>query len=176
MRLILIVISLLLGHSLYAIANTSCDYDHKINSKYTKTITSTKNFNRKVFPYIEDTRKCVISMEVLIDKKWYNTNGMFTFSPDMSENKACKNAEQRAKEKIIRKVSPEVLTAKTDMVCVQEKTKIVKNQSKVQNEPIPKIGTVISEKIIYEQPNTVSWVQPKTNPLISIKFKFGLSF
>ena len=132
-----------------AIASTPCDYDYKINSEYTKTIESTKNFNRKVFPYIEDARKCVVSMEIKIDNKWYDTNGMFTFGPDMSENEACKNAEKRAKEKIIRKVSPEILTAKTDMVCKQEKTEVVTNKNNV-----PKIGTVISENIIYKQPKT----------------------
>ena len=52
---------------------------------------------------------------------------MFTFGPDMSENEACKNAEKRAKEKIIRKVSPEILTAKTDMVCKQVKEMLGSN-------------------------------------------------
>ena len=43
-------------------AKTPCDYDHKIDSEFTKTIESTKNVKRKVFPYIEDSRKCVMTM------------------------------------------------------------------------------------------------------------------
>ena len=144
-----------------------------------------------MYPYIEDTRKCVISMEVLIDDEWYITSGMFTFSPDMSENQACINAEYRAKEQIIRKVSPEVLTAKTDMVCKQEKKsvdfvdnsvdiveEIISNQSttsKIHEEPIPTIGTVISETIIYDNPKVVSYVKPKPNSLFSSLENFLLT-
>ena len=155
----LLITMVILGYPIYSIANTPCDYDYKINSEYTKTIQSTKNFKRKVFPYIEDARKCVVSMEIKMDNKWYDTNGMFTFGPDMSENEACKNAEKRAKEKIIRKVSPEKLTAQTDMVCKQEKTEVVTNQTEINKNNIPKIGTVMSEKIIYEQQVVVK--QPK---------------
>ena len=154
-------------------AKTPCDYDHKIDSEFTKTIESTKNVKRKVFPYVEDARKCVMTMEVKIDSKWYDTDGMFTFSPDMSENEACKNAEQRAKEKIIRKISPEVLTSKTDMVCKQE-TKVVTNYvgggyvnknktEKPKQNKVPEIGTVISnENIVYSQPQVV-YVKPQAN-------------
>ena len=155
----LLITMVILGYPIYSIASTPCDYDYKINSEYTKTIQSTKNFKRKVFPYIEDARKCVVSMEIKMDNKWYDTNGMFTFGPDMSENEACKNAEKRAKEKIIRKVSPEKLTAQTDMVCKQEKTEVVTNQTEINKNNIPKIGTVMSEKIIYEQQVVVK--QPK---------------
>lgn len=174
-----------------AYANTPCDYDHKIDSEFTKTIQSTKNVKRKVYPYIEDARKCVMSMDIKIDNTWYSTNGMFTFSPDMSENQACKNAEQRAKEKIIRKISPEVLTSKTDMVCKQENIEVVKKVEKpkiIQNK-VPEIGTVISsENIVYSQPQVIyvqprviqnepifpSWVPPKNNRKVSINFNIDL--
>lgn len=174
-----------------AFADTPCNYDHKIDSEFTKTIQSTKNVKRKVYPYIEDARKCVMSMDIKIDNTWHNTHGMFTFGPDMSENKACKNAEQRAKEKIIRKVSPEVLTSKTDMVCKQKNVEVVKKVEKpkiIQNK-VPPIGTVISsENIVYSQPQVIyvqpkviqnepifpSWVPPKNNRKVSINFNIDL--
>jgi hypothetical protein len=130
-------------------------------------------------------------MEVLIDDEWYITSGMFTFSPDMSENQACINAEARAKEQIIRKISPEVLTAKTDMVCKQEKEsvnsvdnsvdiveEIISNQStttEVYKEPIPAIGTVVSETIIYDNPKVISYVKPKPNSLFTSLENFLLT-
>ena len=66
-------------------------------------------------------------MNVTIDGKTYPTMGDFVFEfPDISENSACKNAENRAKEMIIRKVSPEVLSANTDMKCTVKTEEIVK--------------------------------------------------
>ena len=81
--------------------------------------------------------------------------GDYVFGPDVTENFACKNAENRAKETIIRKVSPEILSAKTDMSC---KTKTVEIDV-VQNQKIelPPIGTeyVVDSKVV-EYPQTIS--------------------
>ena len=183
---------IILGFAYHHVANAEspCNYDHKIDSEFTKTIESTKSIKRKVYPYIEDARKCVMAMEIKIDGTWYNTNGMFTFGPDMSENEACKNAEQRAKEKIIRKVSPEVLTSKTDMVCKKEEVKIVENNPKpIVNQNLPPVGTIISSSnIVYSQPEVIyvkprviqnnpifpNWVPPKNKPKISFNFNIDL--
>ena len=129
-------------------AESPCDYDSSVNTKYTKTIEKTSDFKKRVFPYIEDTRKCVINMNVTIDGKTYPTMGDFVFGPDISENSACKNAENRAKEMIIRKVSPEVLTANTDMKCTVKTKKVepIKETITIQN--IPKVGTVVNSEVV----------------------------
>ena len=141
-------------------AESPCDYDSSVNTKYTKTIQKTTDYKKRVFPYVEDTRKCVINMNVTIDGISYPTMGDFVFGPDISENSACKNAENRAKEMIIRKVSPEVLSANTDMKCTVKTKEVVKVEKKVESikvEPIketivvqkiPKIGTVINSEIV----------------------------
>ena len=135
-------------------AETPCDYDSSVNTKYTKTIQKTTDYKKRVFPYVEDTRKCVINMNVTIDGKTYPTMGDFVFGPDISENSACKNAENRAKEMIIRKVSPEVLTANTDMKCTVKTEEIVKVEKpkKIQKVIIqnqyPQVGTIISSEVI----------------------------
>ena len=131
-------------------AESPCDYDSSINTKYTKTIEKTSDFKKRVFPYVEDTRKCVINMNVTIDGKTYPTMGDFVFGPDISENSACKNAENRAKEMIIRKVSPEVLSANTDMKCTVKTEKIVEKEIEPIKETIivPQLGTVIESEII----------------------------
>ena len=134
-------------------AETPCDYDSSVNTKYTKTIQKTTDYKKRVFPYVEDTRKCVINMNVTIDGKSYPTMGDFVFGPDISENSACKNAENRAKEMIIRKVSPEVLSANTDMKCtvktekfVEKKVEPIKETIVVQE--IPTIGTVVNTEVV----------------------------
>ena len=129
-------------------AESPCDYDSSINTQYTKTIEKTSDFKKRVFPYVEDTRKCVINMNVTIDGKTYPTMGDFVFGPDISENSACKNAENRAKEMIIRKVSPEVLTANTDMKCTVKTKKVepIKETITIQN--IPKVGTVVNSEVV----------------------------
>ena len=136
-------------------AESPCDYDSSVNTQYTKTIEKTSDFEKRVFPYVEDTRKCVINMNVTIDGKTYPTMGDFVFGPDISENSACKNAENRAKETIIRKVSPEILSAKTDMSCKSTVVeKIVEKKIEPKVEPINEtiviqpIGSIVSSEVI----------------------------
>ena len=131
-------------------AETPCDYDSSISTQYTKTIQKTTDYKKRVFPYVEDTRKCVINMNVTIDGKTYPTMGDFVFGPDISENSACKNAENRAKEMIIRKVSPEVLSANTDMKCTVKTEEIVEKKVEPIKKTIivPQLGTVIESEIV----------------------------
>ena len=138
-------------------AESPCDYDSSVNTQYTKTIEKTSDLKKRVFPYVEDTRKCVINMNVTIDGKTYPTMGDFVFGPDISENSSCKNAENRAKEMIIRKVSPEVLSANTDMKCTVKTEEIVKVekpkeiQKVVTQNQYPQVGTVLSTQVVEVQ-------------------------
>ena len=131
-------------------AESPCDYDSSVNTQYTKTIENTSDFKKRVFPYVDDTRKCVINMNVTIDGKTYPTMGDFVFGPDISENSACKNAENRAKEMIVRKVSPEVLSANTDMKCTVKTEEIVEKKVEPIKKTIivPQLGTVIESEIV----------------------------
>ena len=149
-------------------AETPCDYDSSVNTKYTKTIQKTTDYKKRVFPYVDDTRKCVINMNVTIDGISYPTMGDFVFGPDISENSACKNAENRAKEMIVRKVSPEVLSANTDMKCTVKTKEVVKVEKKV--EPIketiivhnqyPQVGTVLNSQVV-----EVTKIIPRHDPI-----------
>ena len=151
-------------------AESPCDYDSSVNTQYTKTIEKTSDFKKRVFPYVEDTRKCVINMNVTIDGKTYPTMGDFVFGPDISENSACKNAENRAKEMIIRKVSPEVLSANTDMKCTVKTEKIVEKEIKPIKETIivtvPPIGSIVSSEIEIVKPHKVITYQDGFNSYV----------
>ena len=108
-----------------AFADTPCDYVKDVQTNWTQQIEKTSNIDKKVFPYVEDTRKCVMTMDVTIDGQTYPSEGSYVFGPDMSENDACENATVNAKKSIISEVSPEILSAKTEMNCSTKDNPVV---------------------------------------------------
>ena len=144
-----------------AFADVPCEYDKTVETNWTQHIEKTSNIDKKVFPYVEDTRKCIMSMDVTIDGTTYPTEGSYVFGPDMTENDACDQATVKAKKNIISEVSPEILSAKTEMNCSTQPQKNVQvtetlPQETVVQEGIPEVGTtrVISRKIIDVTPVT----------------------
>ena len=59
----------------YAVAETPCDYTKDVSTNWTKQIQKTENVERNVFPYVESTRKCVMTMDVTIDGQTYPAEG-----------------------------------------------------------------------------------------------------
>lgn len=100
-----------------ALAASPCDYQHQVTGRYTKEITRVENIDREVFVEFGSIRKCVVEMDAWVDGERHSTEGSFSFGPDVAETAACAQAEQRAKENLIRKTSPEILTADTRMIC-----------------------------------------------------------
>ncbi len=137
----------------YAVADTPCDYVKDVQTNWTQQIEKTENIERNVFPYVEDTRKCVMTMNITINGQTYPTEGSYVFGPDMTENLACDNATVNAKKSIISQVSPEVLSANTDMVCKSE------DLPKVIAAPQPEVN-IVQKPIVIAQNNTVQgeWV------------------
>lgn len=172
-----------------ALADTPCDYQHIVDTQFTKQIDKSDIIDRQVFPYVDDTRKCIMTLNVVIDGISYPSKGEFVFGPDMSENKACENATVRAKTSIIQQVSPEILSAATDMKCEQKDDMPVhiaapKPESKVEKKEVviaeaPKepealkkpvvterivqqpvvTERVVSRRVVHQSP-TVVYVQP----------------
>ena len=141
-------------------ADVPCEYDKTVETNWTQQIEKTSNIDKKVFPYVEDTRKCIMSMDVTIDGTTYPTEGAYVFGPDMTENDACEQATIKAKKKVIGEVSPEVLTAKTEMNCsTKESVQITEAQPEetpVIQEGVPVITErIISRKIIDVTPSSV---------------------
>ena len=91
-----------------------CKYSSDVDTSFEGVISKSQNYDKKTYPYIDDTRKCVISMDVKINDKWHPTSGTYVFGPDTSENDACKNAELSAKENILRTTVPEKLNHTMD--------------------------------------------------------------
>ena len=145
-----------------AFADVPCEYDKTVETNWTQQIEKTSNIDKKVFPYVEDTRKCVMSMDVTIQGTTYPTEGSYVFGPDMTENDACEQATVKAKKKVIGEVSPEVLTAKTEMNCsTKDPVQITEAQPEEtpviqEGIPVDPVGTtrVISTKVIDVTPVT----------------------
>ena len=131
-----------------AFADVPCEYDKTVETNWTQQIEKTSNIDKKVFPYVEDTRKCVMSMDVTIDGTTYPTEGAYVFGPDMTENDACEQATVKAKKKVIGEVSPEVLTAKTEMNC-STKESVQITEAQPEETPVIQEGVpVVTERII----------------------------
>ena len=129
-------------------ADVPCEYDKTVETNWTQQIEKTFNIDKKVFPYVEDTRKCIMSMDVTIDGTTYPTEGAYVFGPDMTENDACEQATVKAKKKVIGEVSPEVLTAKTEMNC-STKDPVQITEAQPEETPVIQEGVpVVTERII----------------------------
>jgi hypothetical protein len=100
-----------------AMADESCGYKFDVNTKFEGVIQSSKNYDKKASDYVDDTRKCVVSMDLKIFNKWYPAAGTYIFGPDMTQNEACKRAEISAKEDILRKNVPEKLNKNAQSNC-----------------------------------------------------------
>ena len=137
-----------------AFADTPCDYVKDVQTNWTQQIEKTSNIDKKVFPYVEDTRKCVMTMDVTIDGQTYPAEGSYVFGPDMSENDACENATVNAKKSIISEVSPEILSAKTEMNCSTKDIPVVA-EAPVETVTIQEGTPVVTEKVIDSTPNHV---------------------
>ena len=143
-----------------AFADVPCEYDKTVETNWTQQIEKTSNIDKKVFPYVEDTRKCIMSMDVTIQGTTYPTEGAYVFGPDMTENDACEQATIKAKKKVIGEVSPEVLTAKTEMNCSTKDpvqiTEAQPEETPVIQEGVPVVTErIISRKIIDVTPTSV---------------------
>ena len=129
-------------------ADVPCEYDKTVETNWTQQIEKTSNIDKKVFPYVEDTRKCIMSMDVTINGTTYPTEGTYVFGPDMTENDACEQATVKAKKKVIGEVSPEVLTAKTEMNC-STKDPVQITEAQPEEMPVIQEGVpVVTERII----------------------------
>jgi hypothetical protein len=133
-----------------AFAEAPCEYDKTVETNWTQQIEKTSNIDKKVFPYVDDTRKCVMTMDVTIEGTTYPTEGNYVFGPDMTENDACEQATIKAKKKVIGEVSPEVLTARTEMNCSTKEELPVHAAAPQPEVTITESSPVVTERIITE--------------------------
>ena len=118
----------------------ACDYESDDLIQYEGHIESVRVIDKKVYPYVEDTRICTMHIESRISGEWYPSKAKYIFGSDMSEDTACSLAENRAKVKVMREKLPEKLTSKRNLSC---NLTTVRNSCKViyMNVEMPVVGT-----------------------------------
>ena len=118
----------------------ACDYESDDLIQYEGHIESVRVIDKKVYPYVEDTRICTMHIESRIDGEWYSSKSKYIFGSEMSEDTACSLAENRAKVKVMREKLPEKLTSKRNLSC---NLTTVRNSCKIiyMNVEMPMVGT-----------------------------------
>ena len=118
----------------------ACDYVSDDLIQYEGHIESVRVLDKKVYPYVEDTRICTMHIESRIEGEWYPSKAKYIFGSEMSEDTACSLAENRAKVKVMREKLPEKLTSKRNLSC---NLTTVRNSCKIiyMNVEMPVLGT-----------------------------------
>ena len=83
-------------------------------------------------------------MDVRINKDWYPTSGTYVFGPDMTETAACKRAEIKAKETILREVVPEKLSRTMNQNCAVHVRTVPVKKAPVPKSEIKKVAVYSS--------------------------------
>ena len=106
-----------------ALADAPCDYENNDKLIFEGKIQSTKLMKKRVFPYIDDTQKCIVNIRAKVEDKWIPSVGQYTFGPDMSQDDACERAEYRAKVKVLKEKVPFLLRSEKKFKCTLTKPK-----------------------------------------------------
>ena len=96
-----------------------CEYKSNSNVLYQHEIQSIKNIKKESFPHIEDTRKCVVEMDILVDNQWYIVKDQYIYGEHLSEKEACQFAKEKAINKILSEVSPVEVKSNEQLTCFQ---------------------------------------------------------
>ena len=118
----------------------ACDYKSNDEIQFEGSIESVRLIDKKVYPYVEDTRICTMHIESRISGEWYPSKAKYIFGSDMSEDEACSLAENRAKSVVIREHIPETIRSKRNLSCDLTE---VRNSCKIiyMNVEMPVVGT-----------------------------------
>ena len=88
----------------FVFATNPCEYDNQTTSTIQGTIESLEVKDKTVTEYFRETKKCKVIIKAKVQGKWYITSEDYIFTPDMSENEACQNAVNRAKERLLQEL------------------------------------------------------------------------
>ena len=118
----------------------ACNYESNDEIQFEGSIESVRLIDKKVYPYVDDTRICTMHIESRIEGEWYSSKAKYIFGSEMSEDTACSLAENRAKVKVMREKLPEKLTSKRNLSC---NLTTVRNSCKIiyMNVEMPMVGT-----------------------------------
>lgn len=118
MKKLLITTALILAPT--AALGENCNYDRQTSLTHTKRIERTIVNAKDITRIGMELFKCSISVKSKVDGEWFDGEGEFTYSLDMTGSEGCSRALARAKEAVYNLASPEVISSKIDMQCNTE--------------------------------------------------------
>lgn len=98
-------------------ATSPCDLKTNATLKYRYEIQSMDTVTSRSYDIGEGARKCVVNFAAMVNGKWYPTQGVYVYGPDITEKNACGRAELKAKENILKQVSPVIVNSEKNMNC-----------------------------------------------------------
>ena len=98
-------------------AFSTCEFEEQTDLTYQHKIESIEDYQKQTVDFAEGARKCIVSFRVKVDNEWYIATGDYVYGSKLSDDDGCSVAEERAKQDILRLVSPETVVGSKELVC-----------------------------------------------------------
>ena len=118
-------------------AFSTCEFKEQSDLSYQLEIESIEDYQEHTTDFAKGARQCTVSFRVKVDGQWFIASGDYVYGSKLSDDDGCSVAEERAKQDILRVVSPEVVTGSKDLVC--------HNNVSTKKEPTVDLFTEISD-------------------------------
>lgn len=124
-------------------AFSTCEFKEQSDLSYQLEIESIEDYQEHTTDYAKGARQCTVSFRIKVDGQWFIASGDYVYGNKLSDSDGCAVAEERAKQDILRVVSPEIMTGSKELVCHNEV-----NTNKI--EPTVDLFTEISDSKVSE--------------------------
>ena len=123
-------------------AFSTCEFKEQSDLSYQLEIESIEDYQEHTTDYAKGARQCTVSFRIKVDGQWFIASGDYVYGSKLSDDDGCSVAEERAKQDILRVVSPEVVTGSKDLVC--------HNNNITKKEPTVDLFTEITDNKLSE--------------------------
>ena len=101
-------------------AFSACEFKEQSDLSYQLEIQSIEDYQEHTTDYAKGARQCTVSFRIKVDGQWFIASGDYVYGNKLSDSDGCAVAEERAKQDILRVVSPEIMTGSKELVCHNE--------------------------------------------------------
>ena len=101
-------------------AFSACEFKEQSDLSYQLEIESIEDYQEHTTDYAKGARQCTVSFRIKVDGQWFIASGDYVYGNKLSDSDGCAVAEERAKQDILRVVSPEIMTGSKELVCHNE--------------------------------------------------------
>ena len=124
-------------------AFSACEFKEQSDLSYQLEIESIEDYQEHTTDYAKGARQCTVSFRIKVDGQWFIASGDYVYGNKLSDSDGCAVAEERAKQDILRVVSPEIMTGSKELVCKN-------NVSTIKNDPTVDLFTEITDNKVSE--------------------------